>query len=309
MRSTARSVRAAAALVLAGCAASHTGGPEDLATLDGGGSVEVVWSIPEEEQPPSLDGAAGVLQAAALNRFQIGVGLYVTGTRIVYEGSLALENRAPLDVVATWTTLPSFYLVGVTFEAGVHELELYAGSPMRRAGVWQDRLWATLPAESLPSNGLGTAWLDVQASTGDELLGRCTSCMTILSEPPVDDIVLHADQIDPEYAAIVDFGVEAELHRIAPDAFTPEVLRRVWKTMGDETAESVADELIEVAPDTWEREHLDQTYLRCKEGGSRLVDYRTTWVLRPHAPERSGVRAIEVFDAGPCEAFDYGGAS
>jgi hypothetical protein len=215
--------------------------------------------------------------------------------------------------MATSLEQPSVYLDGTSLTDGVYTLDLYAGERMPRTRVWQDAGWpgwANFAPEDLPPDGLVSGFLEVPAEgAGASLRGRCFSCLTVLRDEPVDAVVIRATDIDPEQAASVAYAVDAELTRIAPEAITPAVLRRLWTALGDADAKARVDDLVEVRPGVFEREQLEQTYLRCKQGGSRLVDFRVTWRLAPGEPDRSGIRDLEVYDAAECESFDYGGGS
>lgn len=305
-----------AAGMLLGCAASHPLASEagDVVRSADEGPAHVIWSIPEEEQPPLLDGAAGVLTSAALSTFDAQVGRLLSGSPAVYEGTLLLDRSERLDVMATFIKWPSLYLDGVTFDDGVYTLDLHAGSSTARARAWQDAGWpgwANMPPEDLPASGRVPGWIEVMMpdASAPPLRGRCVDCMTVLRDEPVDAVALSANNIDPENAASVPFHVDAELHHIAPEALSPEILGRLWVALGDPEGAALADDFVEVSPGIWEREQVSQTYLRCKEGGSRLVDYRTTWRVQEGEPERSGIGDIEVFGAAACEAFDYGSGS
>ena len=120
---------------------------------------------------------------------------------------------------------------------------------------------------------------------------------------------MHTERLAPNRGASVALQVDGELQRIAPELITPEVLARVWHAQGDASAEARAAEFREVAPGRWERAHVDRTYLRCKQGGSRMTDFRVTWRLEEGKPEASGILAIVVVGAAACEAFNYGGGS
>jgi hypothetical protein len=283
--------------------------PGHFRSQEGDGRVQIIWNIPEEQQPPLLDGARDVLTTAAISGFDARVGRFLRSSPTLYEGALTLGSDRAVDVMVTWHTQGSLWLEGVQFDEGVHELSVYSGTPKRWLAIWQDRLWGALSAEARPAGGIGSAWLDVEVSAGERLRGRCVACMTILEEEPVDAIAVTASSIDPEESGAVSIRVDADLERVVPEAFTPELLYRLWRAMGEADRAPDMLELVEIAPGVWERVHTDRTYLRCKEGGSRLVDYRTTWRVQPGDTSKSGIGDIEVFGAAECEAFDYGGGS
>jgi hypothetical protein len=308
---------------LVGCAASHGEdspavpspepavivGPDEVA-----GVAEVTWHIPESEQPPLLDGAAQVLTSVARGRFNAAVGRFLLGSPRVYEGTLSIDAGAlgvmpRTEVTLTSTLFPSLFYRDVTFDQA-HVMTLGEASGALRVRAFQETSEAELDPSWLSAEGLGSAWLDVSMSDDHEAFawGRCFGCMTVLEEAPVARIVLGADALDTDGAPPVAVRVEGELEHVAPELLTPPILERAIRTDSRSAAPVMLD-FEERQPGLWQREQADSTYLRCKEGGSRLVDFRTTWTIEEGNLDGSGISAIEVDAAGACEAFDYGGGS
>jgi hypothetical protein len=305
---------------LIGCGASHAAEPTagGFVSSADDGAVEIRWSIPDAQQPPRPEGAAEVLTAAALAAFHVRVGQLLAGTPALYEGTLLADGGETLDsvlqtsVMVTATTMPNLYFHDRSF-GPVHLLKAYAGDTAARATIVQDASEAELSADWLSPDGLGSAWIDVSSPlAGDSratLWGRCLECMTVLRGSSTESVVLRGSALDPDDGPPVAVVVQGALARITPEALDPERLARYWLALGDAAGSALAAEFRETAPRRWERAHADRTYLRCKEGGSRLVDYRTTWRLQVGDPALSGIGAIEVLAAAPCENFDYGGGS
>jgi hypothetical protein len=306
------------AQVLVGCAASHAeDGPEPPVIVGPdavAGVAEVTWHIPESEQPPLLDGAAQVLTGVARERFNAAVGRFLLGSPRVYEGALSIDAGsfgavARTPVTLTSTLFPSLYYRDVSFDRA-HVMRLGDASGVLHLRAFQEASEAELDPASLSPEGLGSAWLDVSMSDDPAAFawGRCFGCMTVLEEAPVARIELAADSLDIDGAPAVAVRVEGELEHVAPEMLTPPILERATRIDSGSTAPVTLD-FEEREPGLWQREHADSTYLRCKEGGSRLVDFRTTWTIEEGDLDGSGISAIEVDAAGACEPFDYGGGS
>ena len=310
-----RLTTAIALLALASaCSATHEGADEASRVVAPDAVAPITWSIPEAEQPPLLHGAAEVLTTVARSRYRDVVGRFLEGSPRVYDGVLAVDagDRGAFPgspATLTTTIFPNLGYRGVIFERA-HVMNLLVGGGERVSKVFQEASEAELGPEWLSPEGLGSAWLDLSMSDAPEALvwGRCFQCMTVLEEAPVQRIVLRAESLDPNDGPPLPVHVEGELEHVAPELLTPELLQRVYRAeLGTEPAE--LQDFRELQPGLWQREHADRTYLRCKEGGSRLVDYRTTWTLEQGSPERSGIGPIEVTGAAACEPFDYGGGS
>jgi hypothetical protein len=294
--------------------------------VHGEGEVQVSWSIAPEDLPPSPEGAREVVTSAALNAFHASVGHFLLGQPAVYEGMLAvagagLAQLPESQVVGTLEHTRNVYRPDAAPYRLLHQFRVYSPEHEYRAALRQEGvLSAGPPATWLIENGLGAAEVVLGIAEGGSLAsgsgGACYQCMTALGDPgdAVDTVVLAASELDPADGASFAVAVDGRLQRIAPEDLGPTEIgaaARAGAAPRDASAKELFAGFAEVEPGRFERESPEpsETRVRCAEGGSRRIEYRTTWRIELGDVARSGVGDIEVLRAWPCDPIAIGGGS
>jgi hypothetical protein len=308
-------------------AASDTRESGHLRNVHGDGDVEVTWSVAAQDLPPSLEGAREVVTASAHATFQASVGHFLLGQPAVYRGTLAASGHGltPLPESESFVTLDHLRNVhrpnGAPYQL-LHQLHVYDPARGYRARLRQEGvLSAGSPASRLIRDGLGAAEIvlgigeDGSLPTGQS--GMCYTCMTSLGDPgdSAEAIVLAASELDPVDGASFAVTLDGRWQRIAPEELGPAELAAASCANATRCDAARSREFFDafelVAPGRFERESPSpsETRVRCSEGGSRRIVFRTTWHIQLGDITRSGIGDIEVIEALPCEPLNIGGGS